>query len=314
MNVVLSPAKSKTPFSRCITGTNVQASQSSLGQLVWSSCWFQRFGEEGRGMGNREAPQVTVSRMTAAIVVAVSVGWTQTSLHSWNWWWCKKTCGLARETKSWTIVAARRGCVCDIPVKHALIICYPSRSQSDWPHPFSEKALMSSRNINTETIKACLPGLLCHSPPAAEMRRSSPYLSSSVCWARSCWAAARAARPCAKLCWEASGPTPPDGACGWGWGSAEGWGTCPAPCPCPGASTGGKGGWKAGEVCCFLPKVLLPLRRVWSECLLVVLHRESGETVRGKNKNTKALIRKSQIRPGQRITKTPEHREKSLKC
>lgn len=34
MNVVLSPAKSKTPFSRCITSTNVQASQSSLSQLV----------------------------------------------------------------------------------------------------------------------------------------------------------------------------------------------------------------------------------------------------------------------------------------
>lgn len=31
-----------------------------------------------------------------------------------------------------------------------------------------------------------------------------------------------------------------------------------------------------------------------------------------KQTNTKALIRKSQIRPGQRITITPEPREKSL--
>lgn len=54
-------------------------------------------------------------------------------------------------------------------------------------------------------------------------------------------------------------------------------------------------------MCCFLPKVLLPLRRVWSECLLGVLHRESRETVKEKKKNktenTKALIKKSMIRP-----------------
>lgn len=70
-----------------------------------------------------------------------------------------------------------------------------------------------------------------------------------------------------------SGHGPPDGA--GGEGSAEG-----------GASTGGKGGWKAGEVCCFLPKVLLPLRRVWSEYLLGVLH-EGGETVKEKQKTPK---------------------------
>lgn len=97
-------------------------------------------------------------------------------------------------------------------------------------------------------------------------QRHSSYLSSSVCWTRTCWAAARAPSPCCKLFWQESGPEPPGGGCGWGWYSAER--TCPAPCPCPGASTGGKGGWKAGEVCCFLPKVVLPLRRVWSECLL----------------------------------------------
>ena len=56
MNVVLSPTKSKTPFSGCVTGTNVQPFQSSLGQLVWRSCWFQRSGEESGGMGSREAP------------------------------------------------------------------------------------------------------------------------------------------------------------------------------------------------------------------------------------------------------------------
>lgn len=31
-------------------------------------------------------------------------------------------------------------------------------------------------------------------------------------------------------------------------------------------------------MCCFLPKVLLPLRRVWSECLLGVLRRDSRKT------------------------------------
>lgn len=129
------------------------------------------------------------------------------------------------------------------------------------------------------------------------MQGSTSYLSSSVCWARSCWAAARAARLCAKLCWEGSDPEPPGGACDWG--SAEAWGTCPAPCPCPWASTGGKGGWKAGEVCCFLPKVLLPLRRVWSECLLVVLHSDSREIVKKRNKNDQ---KKSMIRL--KITKT----------
>lgn len=90
---------------------------------------------------------------------------------------------------------------------------------------------------------------------------------------------------CAKLCWAGSGPEPPGGAWGWDWGSDVVWGTCPAPCPDPGASTGGKGGWKAGEVCCFLPKVLLPLRRVWSECLLGVLQRGGTETVKEKEKH-----------------------------
>lgn len=131
----------------------------------------------------------------------------------------------------------------------------------------------------------------------------SPYLSSSECWARTCWAGPTAAKPCCKLVWQASGPEPPGGACGWGWDSAEG--TCPAPCPCPcpGASTGGKGGWKAGEVCCFLPNVVLPLRRVWSECLLEGLHEDS----RDRGTVGKKQITKPQIRWRQRITLTTEH-------
>lgn len=118
----------------------------------------------------------------------------------------------------------------------------------------------------------------CRSPAAAAaagMQWSSSYLNSSVCRARSCWAAARAARLWAKLCWEVSDPEPPRGV--WDWGSAEGWAANPA-------STGGKGGWKAGEVCCFLPKVLLPLRRVWSECLLGVLHRDRQGGVKETNR------------------------------
>lgn len=42
-------------------------------------------------------------------------------------------------------------------------------------------------------------------------------------------------------------------------------------------------------MCCFLPKVLLPLRRVWSECLLETLHRDSRETVKEKNKSTQGF-------------------------
>ena len=200
------------------------------------------------------------------------MGWLQTSLHSWNWGWCKKTCGFCGRNK---LNPSDREMRCVESTSETCINCTLWLSSQRW-----QICLHTTWQLSV-CLSVCLYGMQCHSPPAAEMQESSPYLSSSVCWARSCWAAARAAKLCAKLCWPASGPAPPGGACGWG--SAEGWGTCPAPCPCPGASTGGKGGWKAGEVCCFLPKVLLPLRRVWSECLLGVLHREGGETVREKH-------------------------------
>lgn len=45
--------------------------------------------------------------------------------------------------------------------------------------------------------------------------------------------------------------------------------------------------------------MLLPLRRVWSECLLVVLHSDSREIVKKRNKNDQ---KKSMIRL--KITKT----------
>lgn len=187
-------------------------------------------------------------------------------LHCCNLRWRKKNCGFSRETISRTKVTRRKAGEC---------------SESCIIHLFYKTTDIIS--LEGTNVFPQYKSLRCHFPPAAEMHGSSSYLSSSVCWARSCWAAARAARPCAKLCWEVSDPEPPCGeACNWDWVSARGWGSCPAPCVCPWApSTGGKGGWKAGEVCCFLPKVLLPLRRVWSKCLLGVLH---GEAVKEKNR------------------------------
>lgn len=49
--------------------------------------------------------------------------------------------------------------------------------------------------------------------------------------------------------------------------------------------------------------MLLPLRRVWSECLLVVLHRDSRETVKERNKNHQ---KRFMIR-----AESPQHNEKS---
>lgn len=71
----------------------------------------------------------------------------------------------------------------------------------------------------TWTLPACCVTLRLRRP-------SSSYLSSSVCWARSCCAAARAARPCTKLFWVASEPEPPEGAVGWAWAGA--WGSAEA--------------------------------------------------------------------------------------
>lgn len=73
MKLVLSAAKSKTPFSK-MRGFSKQFGPVSVRFLLIPVSWG-----ESRRMGSGEALGVTVSRMTAAIVV--SVGWTQTLLH-----------------------------------------------------------------------------------------------------------------------------------------------------------------------------------------------------------------------------------------
>lgn len=70
---VLSAAKSKTPFSRCITGTHVQAFQSTSSQPVSVKVLLIPVicgGEQRHGKSKSPPPQPppTVSRMTAAIV------------------------------------------------------------------------------------------------------------------------------------------------------------------------------------------------------------------------------------------------------
>lgn len=109
-----------------------------------------------------------------------------------------------------------------------------------------------------------------------------PYLRPSTVVARSCCAATRAAIPSARLGWQPSIAMPSVGA----WSSA----THPVTCPGPGDSTGGKGDRKAGETCCFLPNMLLPLRGVvlWSDSLLAELERGERTETDGR-----AMLRKT---------------------
>lgn len=127
-------------------------------------------------------------------------------------------------------------------------------------HRPKEKA---SRAIFTQQKAWCLTG------PVEQCY--TPYLISSVCCARSCCAAARAAIPSAKLGWQASIPRPSGAGC-CSRSSATNW-----PPALLAASTGGRGGWKAGEVCCFLVSVL-PLRGLCSINLLAEL--KGKETVK----------------------------------
>lgn len=112
----------------------------------------------------------------------------------------------------------------------------------------------------------CMQGCLIHALHWPGTQQAS-YLISSVCCARSCCAAARAAIPSANPGWQLSKPRPTCAGC-WSRSSAVDW--TPAP---PAASTGGSGGWKAGEACCFLGTVL-PLRGLWSINLLAELQKE----------------------------------------
>lgn len=126
--------------------------------------------------------------------------------------------------------------------------------------------------MNTNQMK-------CKRPFSTKKRLTGPrvqytytsYLSSSVCCARSCCAAARAAIPSAKLGWQASIPRPSGAGC-CSRSSATDW-----PPAILTASTGGRGGWKAGEACCFLVSVL-PLRGLCSINLLAEL--KGKETVK----------------------------------
>lgn len=116
------------------------------------------------------------------------------------------------------------------------------------------------------------------------------YLSSSVCCARSCCAAARAAIPSAKLGWQASIPRPSSAGC-CSRSSATGW-----PPALLTASTGGRGGWKAGEACCFLVSVL-PLRGLCSINLLAEL--KGKETVKTPQVQRWSQVSNTKHRTGQ---------------
>lgn len=90
MNVVLSAAKSKTPFRGRIRGTNVQASQSGSGQLCEFPADFSDLGRKAEGWEEERHSERVLAEAQQLLLCFFSGLSSDT--------WCTKTCGFAGET------------------------------------------------------------------------------------------------------------------------------------------------------------------------------------------------------------------------